>query len=134
MKRYLKCFSRDQLLFVLHEDLKSDPVGTTQRVYSHLGVSATYVPDVSATHNPARVPKSLVAKTLATVYTAFPARIRGRLVPTSLRHVIRDNLLSNPPPLHPDVRYDLPTRVFARSITRLQPLIDRDLSQWISEP
>ncbi len=42
--RYLGHFDRSQFLFLLYDDLQTDPLGSVQRVYTFLGVDATYVP------------------------------------------------------------------------------------------
>ncbi len=42
---FLERFPRDQLLVLLQDDIKSDPVAVAQRAYRFLGVNGTFMPD-----------------------------------------------------------------------------------------
>lgn len=50
LKPYLEVFSRDQLLVVQNEKLRSDPVATMRRIYRFLGVDAMFINKRINTH------------------------------------------------------------------------------------
>lgn len=60
LERYFKYFKASQMLILIHEDAKKDPKEFIQKVYTFLGVDATFVP--SMLHdiiNNTRVPKNI---------------------------------------------------------------------------
>lgn len=63
IKRFLEHFERDQMHFILSEELKLDPLAQVTACFRFLGVDVDFVPDTSQRFNP-----SQVASTKSTVF------------------------------------------------------------------
>jgi len=61
IERYFNVFSRKQIHIILFEDLKINPVETTQRVYDFLGVKKEFVPKITVL-NQSKSPFSVFAQ------------------------------------------------------------------------
>jgi hypothetical protein len=61
LERYFQLFARDKIQILLFEDLKNEPVVTTQKVYSFLEVDNSFIPQIDI-HNQAHTPFSVSAQ------------------------------------------------------------------------
>ncbi len=58
LERYLKLFPREQILILIYEDIRKDPVKFMERIYGFLGIDTTYVASMVYDEiNVARTPK-----------------------------------------------------------------------------
>lgn len=53
IERYLDSFPRNNILFLLFDEFTKDPIPTTRKVYSFLGVDAKFVPEIEI-YNPSQ--------------------------------------------------------------------------------
>jgi hypothetical protein len=91
LKRYLKHFARDRMCVVVFDDVKVDPLGTTRKLFSFVGVDPDFEPNVSEQHNAGGVPKSMVlqhASRLLKGHRRLRRTIR-RIVPDALARGLR---------------------------------------------
>jgi hypothetical protein len=136
LSRYYELFDQDQIKVYLYEDLKEDPLGTTQSIFRFLGVDDTFVPDTSVKYDDVPgVPRSHALHT----FVGKPNPLKSALkpfVPRGLRRRISANLhkgnLKGAPPMDEEIREEL-TEAYREDITKLQRLIGRDLSGWLGE-
>lgn len=132
LRRYLDLFPRDQVLVVLHDDLRGAPDAVAHDLFRFVGVDDAFEPDVSVTHNPGRLSRSSTVDRIVDLGTRTPLRA---LVPRGPRNNLRAGLTAlnrvEPSPLDPGLRLEL-TRVFRDDILELQELIGRDLSSWLA--
>jgi hypothetical protein len=132
VKAYLEAFGENRVLVLLHDDIQADPVAVCQSIAAFIGVDPHFVPNVSVRYNTvsgepmlkwaARALKSRnpVKRALA---ACLPKEVRQRiLLALGARFLKR-------PPLSESTRLSL-TRIFADDISRLEGLINRDLSGW----
>jgi hypothetical protein len=133
LKRYYDTFGREQIRVYLYEDLKEDPVGTTQSIFRFLEVDDAFVPDTSHKLNVSSIPRSRVLQ----AFVRKPNPLKGALkpfVPKGLRRRVMTNLhdrnLTKPPPMPEDIRGEL-TEAYREDVLRLQELTGRDLSKWL---
>ena len=137
--RYLEIFPREQILILIYEDIKKDPIAFMKRIYQFLGVGDTFVSSMVGTEiNVARTPKRIGPERVMH-HTAEFLRAHGfdRLV-----HLIRKTGLTEgiralntregarrSEPLPFDVvAYK---RLFADDVARLSSLLDRDMkTEW----
>jgi hypothetical protein len=143
LKRYYEVFGRERMEVWLYEDLKEDPVGVAQSVFRFVGVDDSFVPDTSSKHNPASVPKNEAARLAIRFMNAtFPvvrkivasAPVVRKIVPSAykVRQLANRRILTEEsPPLDPEVRARL-MEGYREDILRLQELIGRDLSAWLT--
>jgi hypothetical protein len=143
---YLERFPREQLLFLLFEDLARDPTAALESVIRFLGLRrAVDQLDASATHrNPARVPRSMWLQLWRNriFRDRAAARFRGHLPGTHRSNAVGERVVSGrwvrlnlrqdrrPPPM-PEVAHRFLDEHFAHENAGLSDLIGRDLPpEW----
>jgi hypothetical protein len=132
LKRYLDLFPREQLKIYLFEEFKKDAGRIVNELFGFLGVDTRLSLDTSVRHNPGAVPRFRLLNRV--LYSPRLARIARALFPGmkgTLKHVRQLNL--NPAPKLPgDLRAEL-VRIYREDILRVQELLDRDLSVWLTD-
>lgn len=136
LKKYLQTFSRDQIQIHLFEDLTQHPRAIIQQLFTFLGVNSAFAPDLAAHYNASQPVEHPLLRTLwnrttglrAVLAPALPLAWRGRLF---VHLVAQRQLRSDQQPLPPGLRTRL-TAELKDDILRLQDLIDRDLSHWLT--
>jgi Sulfotransferase domain len=135
LKRYFDLFPRDQIAVYLYEEFQARPLAIVQQMFAFLGVDPGFAPDVSLQHNVSGEPRSrLLHKALAHPNAAKDL-VKGLLPePTRRRmraRLMKWNILPTPPNLASETRRAL-LNLYRDDILRLESLIDRDLSHWLS--
>ncbi len=141
LEAYYEAFGPKKVGVWLYEDLREDPQSVSSSVFRFLGVDDSFVPDTSARHNAARVPKNAVSRAIIKgMNGAFP--VAKKIIPSSsvrvkdqwdfkVRQLVNSKILAKePPPLDPTLRAEL-LEGYREDILRLQDLIGRDLSLWL---
>ncbi|MEW9857042.1 sulfotransferase family protein [Novosphingobium sp. M1R2S20] len=129
LKRWLKFFPREQLLVLLFEDVKRDPIGTVSRVCDHLGLPVHYSEEIGDTPRNDSSEQFLplrVRTALAPLKEAVRP-LRGNAMFEGMRRVLAREIRY--PPLSPSLRSRL-TDFYADDVAELENLIGRDLSTW----
>jgi hypothetical protein len=127
-------FRKDQFRIYLYDDWLRKPLIIIQDIFGFLNVDTSFVPDMSIRHNVGRLPRSRALKLFVT--QPNPIKTLAKLcVPPSLRHrwasaALKMNEIT-PPPLEPEIRRQL-TAEHREEILKLQDLIERDLSHWLT--
>jgi sulfotransferase family protein len=134
VERYLDAFGRSHVHVILHEDLRADPRTTYRATLEFLGVDPDFAPEFAVV-NPNKVVRS---RTLQYAFFATSApwhRVIRRAVPGAVRQsLLRMNVRVVPrPELTESNRVKLRSR-FAEDVRRLENLLDRDLSKWLTGP
>jgi hypothetical protein len=131
VERFLRLFPREQMRFCLYDDLLSDPTGFLRDIYGFLGVDTSSVVDTSFRPNATGVPRNrflgrvLVQPNLlrSAVKLVTPKRVRY-----NVSQRINQRLLSKPSLDH-ETRLML-LRSYREDISKLEGLVDKDLSAW----
>jgi hypothetical protein len=128
--RYLDHFPRQQILFLLFEDLLADPRRTLELVFEHIGVDPTPARDIELGWEN-RSGMRRWARRNQTLRGPGPRSTLFRMLPRAVRHGLRPLFhVSNPPlPARPSVPAALEA-LFRADIARTSRLIGRDLSRW----
>ena len=126
LERYFEAFGRDRVGVYLYEDLKEKPAAVVRDVFGFLGVDSAHEPDVSARHNVSGVPRSGLLRALTR--PGFPARVFKRYLPETVRGRLKKVVYAKPK-LSPAAREAL-NAGYREEISRLEGLLDRDLSRW----
>ncbi len=134
VERYLARFPREQLLFLLHDDFVADAPAVLAQCFAHLGVDTAFKPDFSRKLNQSGIPRLQPVQQFLSGRSVFknllvrylPAQIRGRLV----SGVQRMNLAR---PVLEKTIADRLRAAYRDDILKLQDLIDRDLSAWLTD-
>jgi hypothetical protein len=134
VRRYLEVYGRDDVHFVVFDDLVADAAGVYRSTLEFLGVDPTHPLDPTV-YNPNRAARS--GRLQRAIFAPPPALrgLFGRLRQVPLLHRVRDRLVTaNSRPaarqsMDPALRAALTTE-FAPQVAELGELIGRDLSAW----
>lgn len=136
LKRYFELFDQSQIRIYLFEDLRAKPLTMVQDCFDFLGVDPTYVPDVHTPYNASGVPRS------ATLDTVLRGPDSMRRLRRKLRPFLAGGWLHSAYAKLKARNFDKPTmpeearerlrETFQPEILRLQDLIGRDLSAWLT--
>lgn len=132
--RYKASFPRKQIKVMFYEDLVREPETYLADILDFIDVDPKYPIDMSMRHN-----KGLVrhdTKLTRLLYGDFPGRqFIKRRISKSVRAVISKQITSAThaaaEPMQPQIRKRL-IREFRNDIQKLQPLVDRDLTSWMT--
>jgi hypothetical protein len=133
MKRYYDLFPRDQIKVYIFDELKTDPVKVMQDLYAYLGVDPTFTPNTAVRHNRAAVPKVRIVSRI--FHHRGLTRAAKTLLPTGvvrLAKKVREKNMTAPPELPDDLRARL-LDYYREDILKLEELLNRDLSIWLTE-
>ncbi len=134
VRSYLDTFGRARVKVCLFEDLEADSESLCREIFTFLGIPDHSV-NTAKRFNPSGPTRSRLldrvlapqfpARTLLrTLFPAFSRRAKYRLLNLNVK---------NPPPMAPRTRAHL-SDVFREDIERLEELVGRDLSHWLSTP
>jgi hypothetical protein len=121
-------FDRSQILILLNDDLKDDPAGVYARVLRFLEVDASFQPGPRTQYGIGGQPRSRWLYRLATS-PSFAKDLLKRVVPARVQARLVSRLVLSKPELGRELRREL-ARSYLHEISRLEDLIDRDLSHW----
>jgi len=135
VKAYLENFT--EVKVCLFDDLQKSPLSLVQEVYRFLGVDASFVPDVSVRYKTSGIPRSRRINRLFEEPTRLRSLVRGAgklLLKEDGWIKWRDRLKARS---YAEARMKPETRrylegVYHDDILKLQDLISRDLSPWLS--
>ena len=134
-RKFLAAFPRDQLHFLLFDDLLSAPKQFMRSVFGILGVAEDAASAAPARENPGSWPKNDFFDRLLALRLRLPKSFR-RLLPAPARRrvlsAVRSMGYEAPPLIDRGLRSEL-TGLFRADILELQDLIGRDLSAWLAE-
>jgi len=140
LQHFYAQFNRERIKICLYEDLCEKPVEFMQDMYKFIGVDESFCPDMSKKAQVAQVPKNkLVNKVLRQknpVRTLVATGLRT-ILPESARQKLRSTLINlnssdkSQAPLSLAERKQL-VEYYREDILKLQDLIDRDLSSWLT--
>jgi hypothetical protein len=132
LSRYYDRFGRHQIRVYLHEDFERSPRDTLRSICEFIGVDPALAPPVEGRQNVSRLPKSerierILRSSLlrAAVRPIVPAKLRSRV-----RHTLHRLNTTEA-----DVPHTAKRRITGQlegDIRKLEELIQRDLSSWLS--
>jgi hypothetical protein len=134
IKRYLEIFKGEQLCVYLYDDLVSDTGALVKGVCSFLGVSSheTEFSGLERRYNSYAEPRNNILKWLESSRCLQALAIS--MLPRGIRPLVHDRLVNrkaSKPPLDPRARGFLKS-IYHDDVLKLQELIRRDLSSWLT--
>lgn len=131
IKNYMKYFSKDNMLFLLAEDLNDHPKEAMRTIYEFLGVSSTDCVDLCHVNAANLVPKNTlcsIANYLLCRLDHFCCKHNRYHLASEIRHNKTKYLCKEcNSKLLPETRAKL-ERYYSRSVRELESILDRDLS------
>lgn len=135
LKHYYELFKAEQIKVCLYDDLVNDPVSLMRDIYRFLGVDDRFIPNVSQKHNVAAVPKNYTLARLLKRSHPVKSLFSSFILTPKLRSLLKNYLLKlnhrSQPKLKPEMRNKLLDE-YREDILKLQNLLERDLSSWLS--
>lgn len=133
LQKYFAIFKPEQIKIYLYEDLADDSTAVIQDLSGFLGVDDSFTPDLTR-KNVSGIPKNRFLQNLFTKKNPIKSLVKP-LLPKSLRQSVLENVtksnLGAKPTLSPQMRQKL-ISIYREDILKLQELIQKDLSQWLT--
>lgn len=139
--KYYKLFPKEQIMTILYDEFKADPLRVVQNIYDFIGVDGWYEPDLRASYNVSGLIKnrvvdkligqrSIVKDLVGKISPAFKYAITSnQQLKKWINHLRNKNLMKVP--LSSGIRKAMIDSVYGEDIRALQELINRDLSKWL---
>lgn len=126
IKRYLDCFSREQVYLARYDELVTDPAAFISNILEFLGLESVSSIDTTRKHNPYRMPRSAL---LGRFYQSNVKQTIGKLFPQKLKQIARSAVYSNSKPDMQNER-EVIRPYFNEDIDMLEGLTGWDLEKW----
>ncbi|WP_299489565.1 sulfotransferase [Acaryochloris sp. IP29b_bin.137] len=126
---YFEHFDHNQIKVYLYEDYVSNPSSLFNDLFHFLEVDDQVQIDTSSRYNVSGIPRSRSLYKVLETRNALTKSIRS-LVPPKIRQQIRSFVLSKPP-ISTGTKQEL-IELYRSDILKLQDLIKRDLTEWLS--
>lgn len=133
LSAYYEQFDPQKIRVFLYEDLRSNPINLAQDIFRFLGVDDSFIPDISEKYNISKLPNNQTLHQMLTKPNPIRSFLRP-LFPKAMRQQIKSFLKEKnktKPQLDPQIRAQL-IQDYKDDILKLQDLIQRDLSHWLS--
>lgn len=129
LQPYLDRFDRAQMRLYLHEDLQQGAAALMEDLFTFVGVDHRMTVDTMTRHNRSGLPRNAALHRLLT-HPITERVMRGPL--RAVRTTLRDwNTALDKPPMPSSIRDEL-QEAYRDDIRRLQDILDRDLSHWLT--
>ena len=133
---YFKVFPQEQIKILLFDDLVKNSANFIADLFEFIEVDSQFTPNTSTQSRKGGLPKNQTVNILLTKpnpLRKLTASVLSLFIPFSLRQELRASLVKKniqQAKLAPEVRQQL-IEVYRYDISKLQELIDRDLSLWL---
>ena len=140
LKYYYDFFGREKIKVFLYDDLCGNANQFMSEMYEFIGVEQNFVANVSKKTQQAKIPKNQEINQLLQTQNplrTFAANTLKTIMPLETRQKLRSRLINlnsqtkNQVPLSAEERQQL-IELYREDILKLQDLINRDLSSWLS--
>ena len=134
LQHYFELFEREQIRIYLYEELAANSSQVVGDIYEFLGVDSNFEPNLSQRKNVSGIPKSRFLYDLFTKDNAIKSVFKPLLsnqIRRKFYNIVTTKTLKPKPKLATATKSNL-IQIYREDILRLQDLIDRDLSPWLS--
>lgn len=139
LKHFFDVCGRNRIDVFLYDDLRQNSQRFMQNVYESIGVDPNYLADTSKKTQVAKVPKNQTINRLFKTQNPIRTVATGimQIVPADLRHQLRDRLIALNSGDKQRAKFTeediiLLQQYYREDILRLQDLLQRDLSAWLT--
>lgn len=126
IQRYYNYFGREQVKIVLYDDLIKDPIKLMAELFEHIEVD-NFLPDMGKKHNVKSFAKFPMIEKMIVNDSIIKSLVK-RILPQSLKGSIKK--MNHEKLVFPEEMHEQLIDIFSGEITKLEKLIDRDLSSW----
>jgi len=134
LKRYYNLFPKENIKVYLFEDLVKTPKETLKDIFKFLNVDENIEIDVSKKSNVSGTPKGILGFILKKMryYNLMPKFAISDYLPTFIISLLFKSVYKDTEKLDSVLRKELTDKYYREEILKLEKLIDRDLSNWLS--
>ncbi|NEZ65959.1 sulfotransferase [Leptolyngbyaceae cyanobacterium CCMR0082] len=140
LKHFFDVCDRNRIDVFLYDDLRKNSQTFMQGIYQSIGVNADFVANTDKKAQTAKVPKNQALNRLLKTQNPIRTVATGimQLVPTDLRHQLREKLISINSQDKDKAKFTeedmlLLQQYYREDILKLQDLLQRDLSAWLKD-
>lgn len=134
VKRYLEAFGPEQVKVLLFDDLRQNPQAMMSEIFKFLGIDSEFEPDVTQISNVSGVPQSRFLSRILNRDNPLKSSLKAILPRRFRKNVYRSLQVMNTgdkTQINPQIKAKL-REDYRADIERLQSLINRDLSHWLT--
>ena len=133
LERYYKLFERDKMKVIIYEDFISSPLESIKKIFQFLEIDDSFTPNISRKSNVSGVPKGYLGWIVKKLryYRLMPKISIIRHFPNFINDFLFSSVYDKSDPLDANLRRDLTQKYYTQDITKLEKLIDQDLSNWL---
>jgi len=139
LKRYVELFSPDQLLVFLHDDLKHNPQQVMRDLFEFIGVNPDFQAPLEREYNVSGKPKnpvvdrligsnSILIQSAKRVAPGLVDQLKDGKVKQWLTNMRKQNM--DRPTIDSAFKNTIFQEVYAEEVTKLETLINRDITHW----
>ena len=134
LKRYYNLFPKENIKVYLFEDVVKTPKETLKDIFEFLNVDENIEIDVSKKSNVSGTPKGILGFILKKMryYNLMPKFAISDYLPTFIINLLFKSVYKDTEKLDSVLRKELTDKYYREEILKLEKLIDRDLSNWLS--
>ena len=134
LKRYYNLFPKENIKVYLFEDVVKNPKETLKDIFKFLNVDENIEIDVSKKSNVSGTPKGILGFTLKKMryYNLMPKFAISNYLPTFIISLLFKSVYKDTEKLDSVLRKELTDKYYREEILKLEKLIDKDLSNWLS--
>ena len=134
LKRYYNLFPKENIKVYLFEDVVKNPKETLKDIFKFLNVDENIEIDVSKKSNVSGTPKGILGFILKKMryYNLMPKFVISDYLPTFIINLLFKSVYKDTEKLDSVLRKELTDKYYREEILKLEKLIDRDLSNWLS--
>jgi len=131
VERYLKMFSRHQLLVFLYEDFLTAPRDMLGKIFDFLDVDTEFKPHLTARRNISGIPRWRWVFNVCRKLSRWN-RVVGDYAWVNASITRLDQINLRRISLDPELKHELTLAYYKEDILTLQEMLNRDLSNWLS--
>lgn len=134
LKRYYNLFPKENIKVYLFEDVVKNPKETLKDIFKFLNVDENIEIDSSKKSNVSGTPKGILGFILKKMryYNLMPKFVISDYLPTFIINLLFKSVYKDTEKLDSFLRKELTDKYYREEILKLEKLIDRDLSNWLS--
>ena len=134
LKRYYNLFPKENIKVYLFEDVVKNPKETLKDIFKFLNVDENIEIDVSKKSNVSGTPKGILGFILKKMryYNLMPKFAISDYLPTFIISLLFKSVYKDTEKLDSVLRKELTDKYYREEILKLEKLIDKDLSNWLS--
>jgi hypothetical protein len=126
-------FEKENIKIILFDELKKNPVKTTQNVFRFLNVDDSFTPNTKKKANVSGVPKGLMGYFITKIryYNLMPNIELSKYLNQHIINFIYNMTYNKPDKINPSIKKELTSLYYKKDIEKLESLTNYKLENWL---